>query len=97
FFFDLYDRKLQCPVNSPPNFRYHILRPIQNQTLLSMEETGGIKHADIKPGEERFGVPEGTRCCLQREGAPDFLWEMPEHSKVRLADPRFATSIPFTL
>ncbi|KAJ7222582.1 hypothetical protein GGX14DRAFT_664297 [Mycena pura] len=97
FFFDLYDRKLKHAVNSPPNFRYEILRPVQNYDLVSIEEAMGITRADIRPGEERFSVPEGTRCCLKRQGVTDFYWEMPKHPKVQLPDPRFTTSIPFVM
>ncbi|KAJ6466728.1 hypothetical protein C8R47DRAFT_1153502 [Mycena vitilis] len=95
FFFDLYDRTRRVAVNSPPSFSYQVLRPVKNEDLLSMEEDAGIAREAIKPGEERFGVPEGIRCCLKRDGEQDFFFLIPEHPKVRLDDQRFATAIPF--
>ncbi|KAJ7283241.1 hypothetical protein C8J57DRAFT_1120676, partial [Mycena rebaudengoi] len=79
FFFDVYDTQTRKPVNCPPSFRFSTVRPIMR--LVSVEEAAGISPNNIRPGEERFAVEEGTACRLQREGAADFLFRIPRRPK----------------
>ncbi|KAJ7507244.1 hypothetical protein B0H11DRAFT_2219071 [Mycena galericulata] len=93
FFFDVYDIQRRLAVNSPPSFRFSVVRP--KVPLLSVEEISGIRREDIRPGEERFAVEEGTPCRLKREGKADFLFRIPEHPKPPVPDIGFTQSIPF--
>ncbi|KAJ7627776.1 hypothetical protein DFH06DRAFT_1006824 [Mycena polygramma] len=94
FFFDLYDVQKRCPVNTPATYKFRMIR--LDEALHSAEVAAGVRREDIKPGEERFGAPEGTPCRLKRKGAADFLFRLPVHPKVPVPDLSFAVATPFT-
>ncbi|KAJ7627773.1 hypothetical protein DFH06DRAFT_1338948 [Mycena polygramma] len=82
FFFDLYDVDKRRPVNTPAAYTFWMIWPRSDKALHSMEEYAGIRREDIKPGEERYSIPEGDACRLKRKGAADFLFRIPVHPKV---------------
>ncbi|KAA1469122.1 hypothetical protein DENSPDRAFT_558990 [Dentipellis sp. KUC8613] len=77
-------------VNSGGQFGiYPIHRPgilCSTGRLISWEEAWGIPLADIKPGCERFSLPEGAFYRLEREGMPrfDFVFRVPARERPHL-------------
>ncbi|KAJ7923042.1 hypothetical protein B0H13DRAFT_1865354 [Mycena leptocephala] len=92
-YFDLYNTDMRTPINTPPSFRFSSVRPAGR--LMSVEESDGIRHEDICPGEERFAVEEGTPCRLQRTGKPDFLFRIPSRPQPQVIDVGYTQPIPF--
>ncbi|KAJ6541886.1 hypothetical protein B0H19DRAFT_1175068 [Mycena capillaripes] len=92
-FFDVFDTHTRSPVNSPPSFRFTTVQP--EIRLQSVEEVAGISREDIRPGEERFSVVEGTACRLRRGGALEFLFRIPVRSYPGMTDIGYTQPIPF--
>ncbi|KZT02562.1 uncharacterized protein LAESUDRAFT_661564 [Laetiporus sulphureus 93-53] len=86
FLFDFIDMRTKKAVNSPVGYevhafpnRYHMLN--MPGPIISWEAAQNIQRKHIKPGEERFSVPEGTPCALHRHGQEVFMFAAPERPR----------------
>ncbi|TFY83266.1 hypothetical protein EWM64_g737 [Hericium alpestre] len=86
FLFDFVDMRTKKAVNSPVGYevhafpnRYHMLN--MPGPIISWEAAQNIQRKHIKPGEERFSVPEGTSCALHRRGQEIFMFAVPERPR----------------
>jgi hypothetical protein len=81
---DFFNTQARQPVNAPLGFRIHIVPVYGTVSMLiggplhSWEEADGWSRADILPGEERFNVPEGVVCALERPGQELFYFQTPK-------------------
>ncbi|TFY76468.1 hypothetical protein EWM64_g7542 [Hericium alpestre] len=102
FLFDFVDMRTKKALNSPVGYkvhafpnRYHMLN--MPGPIISWEAAQNIPRTHIKPGEERFSVPESTPCALHRDGQEVFMFAVPERPRkqsiggVQLATARHAT------
>lgn len=79
--FDFYDIRDRRAVNSFEGWTVYISPTAPNTMSLifggevkSWEANNGIERDDIKPGEERFSVPEGVTCSLVRPECQQPFW-----------------------
>lgn len=89
---DFYNTRDRCAVNSPEGWEIHISPTVPNSMSLafsgqvkSWEANSGIASGDIKPGEERFSMPEGVACSLVRPGCEPLGFLSPQREQ-RLPD-----------
>lgn len=82
FCFDLYDSSECTAVNLPHGYKI-CNAPLVGMTndmgaeVRSWEVGWGMRAEDIRPGQERFAVPEGSHLALLRHGEPFFFFEIP--------------------
>ena len=87
FCFDFVDAQTREATNSPSDYEIHALPNPHHMLnipgpIISWEAAMNIPRNQIKKGEERFSVPEGTHCVLLRPGKPRFDFEAPERPRV---------------
>ncbi|KXN91556.1 hypothetical protein AN958_00542 [Leucoagaricus sp. SymC.cos] len=93
FVFDFYDCKTFKAVNSSPDWRVSIVPVVGTMSFLyagllrSWEAEEGIRPENIKPGEERFSVPEGVTLELELPGGRKFRFTAPIRHFDQVASP----------
>ncbi|KAJ6610692.1 hypothetical protein B0H10DRAFT_1919328 [Mycena sp. CBHHK59/15] len=104
FYFDFFDLSKNKPVNSPPDFKIFHCHPLglsselfSGEHIISIEAAFHIAREEIKDGEERCGVHEGTCCRLERRNEKPFYFQIPVRPQPEPARPSgFATPVPYT-
>ncbi|TFY73990.1 hypothetical protein EWM64_g10023 [Hericium alpestre] len=81
---DFVDRASRQPVNAPSDFELCAVPSLVTPWLsmdagriTSMEHNFGKHSKDIRPGQEKFGVMEGSSFKLKRVGHPEVLYNVP--------------------
>ncbi|ETW75065.1 hypothetical protein HETIRDRAFT_108286 [Heterobasidion irregulare TC 32-1] len=98
FLLDLVDSRTKKPVNSPAGYKIYVLPRVGRMLgipgpLMSWEVATNIPRKDIKDGEERFSVLEGSPCMLRRPGKDDFFFAVPDRARDPLPGMQLATPI----
>lgn len=79
--FDLYDLSERTAVNLPHDYKICNAPPAMigdmGTEVMSWEAAWGISAKEIRPGQERFAVPEGSHLALVRPGKPLFFFALP--------------------
>lgn len=81
--FDLYNRSTHTAVNLPHN--YKICHASNNSfvvggwgsEVISWERAWNVPQRNMRPGQERFVVPEGSQLALVRPGKEPFYFVLP--------------------
>jgi len=89
FCLDLYDVQNSVALNMPSEYSLvHVPHPGvytfggRGGKLVSWEESWGIARKEVKPGLERFTVPEGARLMLVRPNHNPFYFQIPTRAGV---------------
>ncbi|KAJ6596110.1 hypothetical protein B0H10DRAFT_1924817 [Mycena sp. CBHHK59/15] len=92
WYLDFYDLMRREPVNTPQGFNIYLVGPPELLAgpgpLISMERAYGVPQKDIRPGQEKFGLPERAWCKLERPGREPFFFRMPSRNEPVFANPR---------
>ena len=81
--FDLYDLSERTAVNLPHDYKIYKTPPgtftIDDMCaeVTSWEVNWGVSAEEIRPGQERFAVTEGSYLALLRPGKPLFFFMLP--------------------
>ncbi|KAH7910669.1 hypothetical protein BJ138DRAFT_1008247, partial [Hygrophoropsis aurantiaca] len=99
FLLDYFDVEKEVPVNTPRG--YEII-PVETPIMLALGAgslrsweyaDNGSSPDEIKSGEERISVPEGSHWRLVRQGHLDLYFAVPSLADRRPA--QFVTAVPF--
>lgn len=79
--FDFFHIRDGIAVNAPHNYKI-VQIPVPGAMtfggqLQPWEISFGINREDIRPGEEKYSVPEGSRLALLRDGEEPFYFRIP--------------------
>ncbi|TFY75482.1 hypothetical protein EWM64_g8531 [Hericium alpestre] len=90
---DFVDRATHEPVNAPLDFEIWVVPsllaswlPSGCGRLMSMENSFGKLSRNIRPGQEKFCVMEGSTFQLKRAGQPEVFYNVPVRPKSSLPD-----------
>lgn len=94
YFLDLFDVRSGISVNTPDDYTI-VNVPIPGAftfggQLVSCETAYGVKRDELRPGAEKYSVPEGSRLAVIRRGQEPFYFQIPTRSieGIAFAGPR---------
>ena len=96
FLLDFVDARTKKAVNSPTGYKIYAFSRVGRMfgipgPLMSWEVATNISREDIKDGEERFSISEGSPCMLRRPGKDDFFFAVPDRPRDPLPGVQLAT------